>query len=62
MHEVETSDPRVSHYVFEHWATLHPRVSDDRAMADELTAWLKQQPFMSQFLDGDHERHREKTR
>ena len=48
--ELEAGDPRVAHYVFEHYSALHPRVSDDRAMAAELTAWLKQQPFMAPFL------------
>jgi len=32
--------------VFAHWTRSHPRVADDRALADELIAWLKQQPFM----------------
>ena len=48
--EVESSDPAVSHYVFTHWSSTHPRVSDDRVMADELTAWLKRQAFMKRFL------------
>jgi lysophospholipase L1-like esterase len=43
---VEAADPAVSHFVFTHWSSTHPRVSDDRAMADELTAWLTLQPFM----------------
>lgn len=45
--DLERSDPRVSHFVFQHWSSNHPRVSDDRAMADELIAWLKLQPFIS---------------
>ena len=48
--ELETGDTAVSHFVFTHWSTTHPRVSDDRAMADELIVWLKAQPFMQRFL------------
>lgn len=48
--KVEAHDPAVSHFVFRHWSLNHPRVSDDRAMANELTAWLKPQPFMQRFL------------
>jgi lysophospholipase L1-like esterase len=44
---LETSDPRVHQYVFHHWSTTHPRVPDDRAMADELVAWLREQQFMA---------------
>lgn len=47
--ELEAGDPAVSHFVFTHWAQTHPRVSDDRAMAGELTAWLKTQAFMKKF-------------
>ena len=47
--QIEADDARVSHFVFTHWSKTHPRVGDDRAMADELSAWLKQQPFMSAF-------------
>lgn len=47
---VEATDPRIAHYVFNHWSTLHPRVSDHRAMASELTEWLKQQPFMDAYI------------
>ena len=43
---LEAGDARVHHFVFTHWTELHPRVVDDRAMADELTAWLRQQPFL----------------
>ena len=45
--ELERTDPHVTHYVFAHWARMHPRVPDDRAMADELVAWLKRQPFFT---------------
>jgi hypothetical protein len=48
--EVEAADPAVSHYAFTHWSSTHPRVTDDRALADELTAWLKSQAFMKRFL------------
>ena len=48
--DVEAGDPAISHFVFQHWSSNHPRVSDDRAMAAELTAWLKQQSFMKRFL------------
>jgi len=48
--ELEAADPRIAHYAFEHWTNHHPRASDDRAMAAELTAWLKRQPFMAPFL------------
>jgi len=44
--ELERMDPKITHFVFQHWSSNHPRVSDDRAMADELTAWLKHQPFI----------------
>ena len=37
---LEAEDKNISHFVFTHWTSLHPRVSDDRAMADELIAWL----------------------
>ncbi len=44
--QVEAADPRAAHYVFGHWTKLHPRVADDRAMAGELSAWLRAQPFV----------------
>lgn len=47
--ELEAGDPAISHYVFQHWSSNHPRVADDRAMADELIAWLKQQPFFAAY-------------
>ncbi|MEO6994844.1 MAG: GDSL-type esterase/lipase family protein [Lacunisphaera sp.] len=47
---VEAGDPAISHYVFTHWSSTHPRVVDDRELAEELTAWLKQQPFMRRYL------------
>jgi len=42
---LEAADPRAHHFVFTHWTEQHPRVADDRAMADELVAWLRQQSF-----------------
>ena len=48
--ELEAGDPKITHYVFQHWSPLHPRVADDVTLAGELTAWLKQQPFMASFL------------
>jgi lysophospholipase L1-like esterase len=50
--EVESADSRVSHFVFTHWSQVypHPRVSDDRAMAAELTAWLQAQPWLQAIL------------
>jgi lysophospholipase L1-like esterase len=48
--QLEAADPSVSHFVFTRWTRTHPRVADDRAMAGELTAWLRQQPFMQAFV------------
>jgi lysophospholipase L1-like esterase len=48
--ETEARDAAVSHFVFQHWSGNHPRVADDRAMADELIAWLKAQPFFARYL------------
>lgn len=45
--ELESTDAHLSHFVFEQWSPHHPRVADHRAMADELIAWLRKQPFMS---------------
>jgi len=47
--QLEAADPAISHFVFTHWTGNHPRVADDRAMADELIVWLKQQPFMQAY-------------
>lgn len=46
---LEANDPHVHHFVFQHWSELHPRVSDHRAMADELIAWLQTQPFIRRY-------------
>jgi lysophospholipase L1-like esterase len=48
--ELEVGNPGVSHFVFQHWTKTHPRVPDDRVMADELIDWLKRQPFMQPYL------------
>jgi len=46
--QLEAQDSAIHHFVFGHWALGlgHPRVSDNRAMADELIAWLHWQDFM----------------
>jgi lysophospholipase L1-like esterase len=46
---LEADDANISHFIFNHWETTHPRVADDRIMADKLIAWLKQQPFMQAY-------------
>jgi lysophospholipase L1-like esterase len=43
--QLEARDAMIHHFVFSHWSRLHPRVADHRAMADELIAWLRAQPF-----------------
>jgi len=43
---LEAADKGVSHFIFQHWTSTHPRVADDRVMADELIGWLNQQEFM----------------
>jgi lysophospholipase L1-like esterase len=43
---LEANDAKISHFAFIHWSKNHPRVADDRAMADELVSWLKGQDFM----------------
>jgi lysophospholipase L1-like esterase len=45
--QLEAEDRRTTHFVFSHWSNNHPRVKDHRVMADELIAWLQQQPFMA---------------
>ncbi len=47
--QIEAADQNVSHFAFKHWTGNHPRVADDRAMADELVAWLKGQKFMQPY-------------
>lgn len=48
--QLEATDKNMGHFVFKHWTSTHPRVADDRIMADELIGWLKQQPFMGPYL------------
>ena len=43
---LEADDANVSHFIFHHWKPTHPRVTDDRIMANKLVAWLKEQKFM----------------
>jgi hypothetical protein len=43
---LEAKDPAISHFTFAHWTSNHPRVADHKALADELDAWLRAQPFM----------------
>jgi lysophospholipase L1-like esterase len=47
--QLEATDNGVSHFVITHWKPTHPRVADDRIMADDLIAWLKQQEFMQAY-------------
>ncbi len=49
--KLESGDAHVAHFVFTHWSSNHPRVADHRAMADELIAWLKTQPFMARYRE-----------
>ena len=44
--QLEATDRGVSHFVFKHWTSTHPRAADDRIMANELILWLRQQDFM----------------
>lgn len=45
----QAADPKVSHFIFQHWSSNHPRVDDHRAMAEELIGWLRAQPFMQPY-------------
>ncbi len=47
--KLEAGDPKIHHFVFNHWSGPHPRVTDARAMADELIAWLQAQDFMAAY-------------
>lgn len=47
--QIEATDKSISHFIFKQWTSNHPRVGDDRALADELIAWLKQQEFIQPF-------------
>jgi lysophospholipase L1-like esterase len=46
---LETGDKDISHFVFKYQAMNHPRVAEDRILADELITWLKQQDFMKSY-------------
>lgn len=38
---LESEDPNLTHYIFNHWSSQHPRVADHQKMANELASWLK---------------------
>jgi lysophospholipase L1-like esterase len=44
--DLEAADTQVGHFVFNHWSSNHPRLDDHRALAGEIVAWLRLQPFM----------------
>jgi hypothetical protein len=44
--QLESGDKNISHFIFKYQAMNHPRVAEDRILADELVNWLKQQDFM----------------
>lgn len=47
--QLEADDKKISHFVFKYQAMNHPRVAEDRKLADELVDWLKQQDFMKAY-------------
>ncbi|MBE3143816.1 MAG: hypothetical protein IMZ61_07830 [Planctomycetes bacterium] len=47
--QLEAGDKDISHFVFKYQAKNHPRVAEDRILADELITWLKQQDFMKSY-------------
>jgi hypothetical protein len=47
--QLEADDKEISHFIFKYQAMNHPRVAEDRILADELIAWLKQQDFMKSY-------------
>lgn len=47
--KLEGDDAKVHDFVFDHWSTTHPRVSDTKAMSHELLRWLKRQEFMKAY-------------
>lgn len=47
--QLESGDKDISHYVFKYQAMNHPRVAEDRILADELVNWLKEQDFMKAY-------------
>lgn len=38
---LEASDNNIKHFVFDHWSSLHPRVSDHETLSQELVTWAK---------------------
>jgi beta-lactamase class D/lysophospholipase L1-like esterase len=54
---LESNDKNISHYVLKYQAMNHPRVAEDRKLADELIDWLKQQNFMKPFIGNDLSSH-----
>lgn len=46
---LKANDKNISHYVLKYQAMNHPRVAEDRKLADELVDWLKQQDFMKSY-------------
>jgi lysophospholipase L1-like esterase len=44
--QLEAGDKNLNHFVFKYQAKLHPRVAEDRKLADELIFWLRRQDFM----------------
>jgi hypothetical protein len=47
--QLESGDKDISHFVFKYQAVNHPRVAEDRILADELNNWLKEQDFMKSY-------------
>ena len=47
--QLEAGDKNISHFVFKYQAMNHPRVAEDRKLADELISWLKEQDFMKSY-------------
>jgi lysophospholipase L1-like esterase len=47
--QLEAGDKGISHFVFKYQAMNHPRVAEDRKLADELIGWLKQQDFIKSY-------------
>jgi lysophospholipase L1-like esterase len=47
--QLEAGDKNINHFVFKYQAMNHPRVAEDRKLADELITWLKEQDFMKAY-------------
>jgi Carbohydrate esterase 2 N-terminal/GDSL-like Lipase/Acylhydrolase family len=47
--QLEGGDKNISHFVFKYQAMNHPRVAEDRKLANELITWLKEQNFMKSY-------------